>query len=332
MNAPFPAPPPLFKSERFDLRKLYYFLRIVELGSISKAALELRTAQPALSKSIRCLEFDLRTSLLERSPKGVQPTPAGKKLYQHCRIVFRQLELARAEVEGTHEIPSGSVTIGIPYSINLILAAPLLSETLHRFPEIDLQIVEEHSASVGGHLLSNRVDIGIMVSDGEMNSAIDAEPIVQEEFLLVRQSREPISQEHTPVRLEDIVDQPIILAKGQLRTMVEERFARRSLRLSAVREIETFSMIPQCVEAGIGAAILPAGWISASRPARTTCSRFEGGTMNRRLAICQSSSRRLSYAAICIKRLARQITAGLVAGGKWQAAKITENADPADAP
>jgi LysR family transcriptional regulator, nitrogen assimilation regulatory protein len=326
MNAPLPAPPPLFRSERFDLRKLHYFLRIVELGSISRAALELRIAQPALSKSIRCLEFDLRTSLLERSSKGVQPTRAGEKLYQHCRIVFRQLELARAEVEGTGEVPSGSVTVGIPYSVNLILAAPLLRETLHRFPEIDLQIVEEHSAGVGQHLLSNRIDIGIMVSEGEMNSAIDAEPIVQEDFLLVRPSNGSLSDEHEMVRLEDVVDQPIILAKGQLRTMVEERFARRLLRLSAVREIETFSMIPQCVEAGIGAAILPAGWISASRSTRTMWSRFQGDTMNRRLAICQSSSRRLSYAAICVKRLAQQITAGLVAGGQWQTARLIQNA------
>jgi LysR family transcriptional regulator, nitrogen assimilation regulatory protein len=324
MNAPFPAPPSLFKSERFDLRKLHYFQRIVELGSISKAALELRVAQPALSKSIRCLEFDLRTSLLERSPKGVQPTRAGDKLYQHCKIVFRQLELARAEVEGTHEIPSGSVIIGIPYSVNLILAAPLLRETLHRFPGIDLQIVEEHSAGVGGHLLSNRIDIGIMVKEGEMNSAIDAEPFVQEDFLLIRTSNDSLSGEHKIARMEDVADQPLILAKGQLRTMVEERFARQSLRLSAVREIETFSMIPQCVEAGIGAAILPAGWISALRTTRTTWSRFEGGMMNRRLAICQSSSRRLSYAAICVKRLAQQITTGLVAGGQWQSARLVQ--------
>ena len=323
MNAPFPAPPPLFKSERFDLRKLHYFMRIVELGSISKAALELRIAQPALSKSMRCLEFDLRTSLLERSAKGVQATQQGEKLYQHCLVVFRQLEIARTEIEGTGKAPAGTVTIGIPYSVNLILAAPLLRETLLRFPSIDLRILEAHSADVGSHLLSNRIDIGIMIAEGEMNSAIDVDAIVEEDFLLVQPSDVP--GEGDSVGLDEVVDKPVILAKGQLRTMVEERFARHNLELRNVREIETFSMIPQCVDAGIGAAILPAGWISALGQRRTSWSRFRDPEMKRRLAICQSASRRLSYAAICTKSLVQQITAALVTKGQWQAAHLLSN-------
>lgn len=106
----------LFRSERFDLRKLRYFAHIVETGSISKAAAELRVAQPALSKSIRLLEFDLKTPLLERSAQGVTPTRAGQTLYEHRCVVFRQLELARAALQGTEEEPRGSIRLGLPYS------------------------------------------------------------------------------------------------------------------------------------------------------------------------------------------------------------------------
>lgn len=327
MNPPFPpVSVAVFKSERFDLRKLHYFVRIVELGSISKASTELRTAQPALSKSIRCLEYDLRTSLLERSTKGVRPTRAGEKLYEHCKIVFRQLELARAEIQGSGDVPTGTVTIGIPYSVNLILAAPLLRETLLRFPKIDLQIIEEHSAGIAVHLMSNRVDMGLMVWEGNLNSAIHAEEMVQEEFLLVRPcDGTACAGGEAKVHLEDVVDRPLILAKGQLRTMVEERFARRALRLGAVREIETFSMIPQCVEAGIGEAILPAGWISALGQTRTVCRSFADKSMNRRLAICHSSARPLSYAAVCVKRLAQEIAAELIETGQWHSARLTSD-------
>lgn len=322
MNASFRPLVGMFKSERFDLRKLHYFARMVELGSISKAAAELHIAQPALSKSIRSLEFDLRTSLLERSSKGVRPTRAGEKLYAHCKIVFHQLELARAEIQGTAGEPTGSVTVGIPYSVNLILAAPLLRETLARFPDIELQIVEEHSSGIAVHLMSNRVDMGVMVWEGNLNPAIHADDLVQEDFLLVRPSQGG-SPPRAPVRLEEVVDRPLILAKGQLRTMVEERFARRSLRLEAVREIETLSMIPQCVEAGIGEAILPAGWISALGQTRTTCTRFAEETMNRRLAICHAASRPPSYAALCVKDLVEEIAAGLIDTGQWHSARMT---------
>ncbi|MFH1557217.1 MAG: LysR substrate-binding domain-containing protein [Pseudomonadota bacterium] len=321
MNASFRPPVGAFRSERFDLRKLHYFARIVELGSISRASAELHVAQPALSKSMRCLEFDLRTSLLERSSKGVRPTRAGEKLYAHCKIVFHQLEMARAEIQGSLDEPTGSVTIGIPYSINLILAAPLLRETLVRFPAIELQIVEAHSCGIAVHLMSNSIDVGVMVREGNLNPAIHAHDLVEEEFLLVRSSQ-GAERGDEAVRLEDVVDRPLILAKGQLRTMVEERFARRALRLAAVREIETFSMIPQCVEAGIGEAILPAGWISALGQTRTICTRFEEATMNRRLAICHTASRPLSYAALCVKDLVRQIAAGLIETGQWHSARM----------
>ena len=323
MDSNAPLLPPVFRSERFDLRKLHYFVRIVELGSISKAATDLNTAQPALSKSIRNLEFDLRTTLLERSAKGVQPTLAGQKLYEHCKDVFQRLECARAEIQGTEDVPMGSISIGMPYSVNLILAAPLLRETLTQYPKIQLQIVEEHSFALAGHLLSGRIDMAILVSDGDLNSALQAEEILEEDFLLVRQRRAVVGEvPNEGVQMKDVVDLPLILPKGQASTMVEERFARRSLRLRTVREIETFSMIPQCVEAGIGNAIMSAGWISALKQTQTVSSSFREGIMNRRLALCYAASRRLSSAALCVKTLVKKTAADLVESRQWQAARI----------
>ena len=328
MTSQFASPANLFKSERFDLRKLHYFARIVELGSMSKASAALRIAQPALSKSIRCLEFDLRTPLLERSTKGVRPTRAGEKLYEHCKAVFRQLELARAEIQGPGDVPCGTVTIGIPYSVNLILAAAILRETLIRFPDVDLHIIEDHSTGIAAHLNSNRLDIGVMVSEGTMNAALHVEEVVQEELLLVRRCNGDGS-EAGKVHLEEVVDRPLILAKGQLRAMVEERFARRALSLNAVREIETFNMIPRCVEAGIGDAILPAGWISALALTRTTCLSFEDKAMSRRLAICHFAARPLSYAAMCVKRLVQEVTAELIETHQWRSARLTNGSSAA---
>jgi len=60
-----------------ELRQLRYFVRVVELGSMSRAALELDLVQSALSQQISRLEGELATRLLQRSPQGVVPTAAG---------------------------------------------------------------------------------------------------------------------------------------------------------------------------------------------------------------------------------------------------------------
>src|SRR5258708_277570 len=61
-----------------NLRHLRYFLAIIDTGNVTKAAARARVAQPALSRQVRALERELRVPLLDRSPSGVTPTPAGE--------------------------------------------------------------------------------------------------------------------------------------------------------------------------------------------------------------------------------------------------------------
>ena len=60
-----------------ELRQLRYFVRIVELGSMGRAALDLDMVQSALSQQISRLESELSTRLLQRTAKGAVPTEAG---------------------------------------------------------------------------------------------------------------------------------------------------------------------------------------------------------------------------------------------------------------
>lgn len=315
----------MFKSERFDLRKLHYFTRIVEIASISRASVELGVAQPALSKSIRMLEYDLRTPLLERSSKGVRPTKSGARLYEHCKTVFRQLELARTEIQGTQDMPMGSVTLGMPYGVSLILAAPLLGEALHRFPGIELQIVEARSVSLGEDILADRIDLGLMVQEGNQQSGIKALDLLEEEYLLVRARRDCEQQgADVRVRLADIADRPLILPTGQGRRIIEERFARRTCRLSAVREVESLSMIPHCVEIGLGEAILPSGWAGTLDDARMITLHFDDAIMTRRLALCHAAARPLSVPALHISELVPEVSEALIASGHWESARLVD--------
>src|ERR1700677_4407280 len=114
------------RSFPMDFRRLRYFMQIVEAGSISRASRSLNVAQPALSKSIQWLEGEFETPLLQRSTHGVTTTEGGQRLYEHCQILFKQLERARLDVRKSVERPSGHVTVGMPYSIVKVLTVALL--------------------------------------------------------------------------------------------------------------------------------------------------------------------------------------------------------------
>ena len=72
-----------------ELRQLRYFVKVVEAGSMSRAALDLDLVQSALSQQISRLESELSTRLLQRSAKGVVPTEAGLAFFREAQLVLR---------------------------------------------------------------------------------------------------------------------------------------------------------------------------------------------------------------------------------------------------
>ena len=83
-----------------ELRQLRYFVNVVDMGSLSKAAARLSVTQPSLSQQISNMEYQLGVPLLLRSSSGVRPTDAGAKLYHHARLVLRQMQDLAADVVG----------------------------------------------------------------------------------------------------------------------------------------------------------------------------------------------------------------------------------------
>src|SRR3954453_7573582 len=87
-----------------DLAELRAFCAAVDLGSLGRAARLLRVSQPALSKRMRAMEAVVGTPLVERSPRGITPTPAGSKLYVEGRKL-----LAQGGAEGAADpVPGGA--------------------------------------------------------------------------------------------------------------------------------------------------------------------------------------------------------------------------------
>ena len=85
-----------------NIRRLQYFVKIVDIGSLTQAADVLHVAQPALSQQWATLEAEVRQQLLLRTTRGVTPTEAGKVLYRHAQLILRQCEQAKSEMSASN--------------------------------------------------------------------------------------------------------------------------------------------------------------------------------------------------------------------------------------
>lgn len=305
-----------------DVRRLRYFCRVLESGSMSRAATSLNVAQPALSKSIQALEQELETELLQRTSKGTVATEAGERLYEHAQIIFTQIDRAKVEIRESMARPTGHVVVGMPHSIISRLGMPLLKEVTRRFPSIRIELAQEHSHVLAARLRSGRIDIAVSAAQ-RLSSELTSTPLLVEELFLVT-PRDGKGNDGSAISFAEASRLSYILPSlsNGLRATVESQFKARSLPLEVKYEIDAIGLIPQCVEAGLGATILPGGCIDVTIGGKLTARRFEESGCHRTLVITHSADAPPTPASDAIVRIIVELTHELVRDQGWPGAKL----------
>src|SRR5678815_676289 len=96
---------------RLKLRDLQVLAAVVHWGSMAKAASHLAMSQPAVSESVANLEKALRVHLLDRSPRGIEPTVYAHALLKRAQVVFDELKQALDELEFLANPTDGEVRV-----------------------------------------------------------------------------------------------------------------------------------------------------------------------------------------------------------------------------
>jgi LysR family nitrogen assimilation transcriptional regulator len=306
-----------------ELRQLRYFVAIVDHGSLSRAALVLHVAQPALTQQLRQLEEELGVQLLHRSAQGVLNTDAGKVFYEHAQAILKQVADAQAAVVQSAERPSGSVTLGLPHSISDALALPLLTAIRARYPEITLQLTEEITGSLAEQLRAGRINLAVLFDDGQLGSFI-ATPLVEEELRYICRADAPAAAGRDSLSLRDALDTTLILPGLQhgVRPRIESTARAAGLATRDVIEINSIAILKSAILAGMGATILPVAPVQdeVERGAMRALA-IRDPAIARTVVLCASRNIPLTNAAAAVGRLVTQVAHDLCRDGRWVGAR-----------
>lgn len=310
-----------------ELRQLRYFVRVVELGSMSRAALELDLVQSALSQQISRLESELSTRLLQRTSKGVQPTEAGLAFFREAQLTLRHAEqAARAARESRL---SGSVSVGLAPTTASVLGAPLLRAMRERYPDVRLHLVESLSGHITAMLNARQLDLAVLFDTGAARRW-SVLPLLKEKLYCIR-SRAAAPTAVTAkggrkLRLGQLGDLPLILPTGQhgLRATLDQMFARARLQPQIVAEIDSLPLLMEAVDTGLGATLQP--WAAVGRypdaASRFVMSELQDAQAWRVSALCSLSDDELSPAAIATRVVLADCARELVQSGRWAGAEL----------
>ena len=116
------------------IRQMSYWLAVVDEGSFTRAAARMHISQPSLSQQVRALEEELGGDLLERLPRSVRLTPAGKAFLPHARTAINSTERAVRAAREALQLQTGELEISTVRSIAVGLLPTLVSAWRERFP------------------------------------------------------------------------------------------------------------------------------------------------------------------------------------------------------
>ncbi|WP_225785086.1 LysR family transcriptional regulator [Xenophilus sp. Marseille-Q4582] len=122
------------------LQAMEMFVRVVETGSFSRAARDLGSTQPTVTKQVAATEARLKVRLLNRNTRGVSLTEAGALYYEKCKAIVREVEEADSVVRGRQAEPQGLLRVGTSVAFGRRVIVPLALEYMKRHPQLRLDL------------------------------------------------------------------------------------------------------------------------------------------------------------------------------------------------
>ncbi|WP_445376254.1 LysR family transcriptional regulator [Niveispirillum fermenti] len=301
-----------------NLRQLSYFVRIIELQSLSKAAAVLRVAQPALSRQMRALELDLGTDLLVRHGWGVTPTPAGQVLADHARRLLRETQVARDAVTALSAEPAGSLSFGVSSSLALPLLPRLSAWFLEHHPKVSLQLLDGFSASIHGWVLSGRLDVAVLYEDRSPGPLVTT-PLLREPILVVGAAGRLTAP--VPVSAGDLGALPMILPArpNRLRLLLDQLRIDHGLELNVRVDVDSLPALLEMVRSGQGYTLLPYSAVQGMvTDGRLTAAPLDPPVLNRTLVMVRPLDRVPTAATDILERAIRRIVVETAPALRWE--------------
>jgi DNA-binding transcriptional LysR family regulator len=218
---------------RISLHDVRVLMSVVQAGSMGKAAKRLATSQPAISRSIAELETTLGVRLLDRSPKGIEPTPYGRALLKRGTVVFDELKQGVKDIQFLADPTAGELTIGASIAIASGFVSSIIDRLSQRYPRLAFQVLATDTATAYRALLDRKVDLAIVhIIEPIAEESLNAESLFRDPHVVVAGLENPWSRRRR-LRLADLVNEPWTLPPpdAPLGAVVFEAFRASGLRV-----------------------------------------------------------------------------------------------------
>jgi DNA-binding transcriptional LysR family regulator len=196
---------------RLKLQDLNVFMTVVQAGSMLKAAERLNTGQPNISRSIAELEQALGVRLLDRHPRGVEPTAYGRALLDGGSVVFDGLRQAVKNIEFLADPTAGEVRIGCTPLLASSFVSAVIDRLSHRHPRILFSLTTGYVETLNRRLRDRHVDLLVTRRFGPLaDNRLEFELLFDDLSVVATGAGSPWARRRK-VTLADLANEPWVL-------------------------------------------------------------------------------------------------------------------------
>ena len=238
----------------YTISQLKIFLKVVEFGSITKAADELHLTQPAVSIQIKNFQKDFKYPLTEIINKKLYVTEFGKEIASACENILNELEIINYKSLGYNNNYTGKLKISI-VSTGKYIMPYYLSNFLNLYPDVDLLMDVSNKTKVISSLERNEFDFALISILPDNLNVIELE-LMENQLYLVgnKQIAEEVKKNN-----KFIENKPFIYREqgSGTRQMMEKFITKNKFHTKKKIELTSNEAVKQAVLAGIGISIMP---------------------------------------------------------------------------
>ena len=253
-----------------EMHQVRYFLAVVRSLNFTRAAEELRVAQPSLTRAIQKLESELQGPLFRRERSNTHLTELGRMMVPFLEAALAAAETAKGEARRLKLQDIGSLALGVCSEIDPDAPIAVLQEIAGKSLHLDVSVEVGAAATIERNLMAGQLDAAILAPLDHTNERFDVYPMREDAFVVVFAAGHRFAALKT-VPLEALDSEPLITRSNchfekALAILLEKRGLRRLPRHRSNDPRWTAAF----VRSGLASAVMPEGMaLATGLPFRT---------------------------------------------------------------
>ncbi|SFM39805.1 LysR family transcriptional regulator [Pelosinus propionicus] len=234
-----------------ELYRVFYV--VASTGSISKAAKELFTSQPAVSQSIKVLEHKLGGQLFIRTPKGVKLTVEGDVLFKYIEQGYSFFKTAEQKFLEMQNLQAGQLRIGVSDTLCKYYLISYLEKYTAAYPEIKIHVTNQTTFEIIDLLKGGKIDLGVINLPIKDDCSLELTQTLKiQDCFIVGKKFKHLSG--LPISLKKLVEYPMVLLEkdSNSRNFIDNYAEANGIKLVPEIELGTVDLLVEFAKKGLG--------------------------------------------------------------------------------